>query len=137
MSSAIPAGYEASPTLDGNFGQSLGPLFRRLDGGGYAFRVGPEHRNGRGMTHGGVLMTIADQTLGLTVQQALDGGPAVTVTLNCDFVDGAQAGELIEVDAVVTRVTRSLVFVKGELTSEGRTILTAAGIWKRMRPIAS
>lgn len=135
MAGDIPEGYEASPVLDGNFGQSLGPLYRRLDGGGFAFRTGPEHRNGRGITHGGVLMTIADQTLGLTVQKAIDGGPAVTVTLNCDFVDGAMAGELIEVEAAVTRVTKSLVFVKGELTSGGRTILTAAGIWKRMRPV--
>lgn len=135
MSSTTPAGYEPSPVLDGNFGQSLGPLYQRPDGGGYAFRVGPEHRNSRGIAHGGVLMTIADQTLGLTVQRAIDGGPAVTVTLNCDFVDGAQAGDLIEIEAAVTRVTRSLVFVTGRLTSNGRTILTAAGIWKRMRAI--
>ena len=137
MTSEVPDGYELSPVLDGNFGQSLGPLYRRAGGGGFAFRVGPEHRNGRGMTHGGVLMTIADQTLGLTVQQAIEGGPAVTVTLNCDFVDGALPGDLIEIVAEVTRVTRSLVFVKGVLSSGGRPILTAAGIWKRMKPVQS
>lgn len=131
---STPNGYDLCPRLDGDFGASLGPLYRRRDGGGFALRVELKHRNVRGVIHGGALMTLADQVLGLTVQQAIDGAPAATVSLNCDLVASAEPGDLIEGEAYVTRVTRSLVFVHGTLRCGEKLILTASGLWKRLHP---
>lgn len=128
----IPEGYALCPAIDGEFSAGLGPLYRRRDGAGYAFRVEARHRNARGAIHGGMLMTLTDQILGLTVQQAIDGAPAATVSLNFDLVAGAEPGDLIEGEARVTRVTRSIVFIQGTLRCGERLILTASGLWKRL-----
>jgi uncharacterized protein (TIGR00369 family) len=129
---AVPEGYVRSMIPDGTFGHTLGPLYQRRDGGGFAFRADVRHGNVRGVVHGGMLMTLADQVLGLTVQQAIGGGPTATVSLNCDFVSSAEPGDLIEGTAEVTRITRSIVFVQGRLECGDRLILTAAGLWKRL-----
>lgn len=130
----IPDGYAPCTTPDGRFGPNLGPLYQRHDGSGFAFRVRERHNNARGVTHGGMLMTLADQVLGLTVQHAIDGAYAATVNLNCDFVASTAPGDLVEGSAQVTRVTRSIVFVQGTLYCGERLILTASGLWKRLDP---
>ena len=130
----IPDGYAPCSTPDGTFGPYLGQLYQHRDGSSYAFRVREHHNNARGVTHGGLLMTLADQILGLTVQHALEGAYAATVNLNCNFVASAAPGDLVEGSAQVTRVTRSIVFVQGTLHCGERLILTASGLWKRLDP---
>jgi uncharacterized protein (TIGR00369 family) len=128
-----PEGYVPCPLPVGDFGDSLGALFMRPDGSGFACRMRPGHRNPRGAVHGGVLLSLADQVLGLTVYQAIGQTLSATVNLNCDFVEAAFPGDLIEGEARVTRVTGSVVFVTGMLRRGERVILTASGIWKRLQ----
>jgi uncharacterized protein (TIGR00369 family) len=128
-----PAGYIPCPLPVGDFGDSLGTLFMRPDGTGFACRMRPGHRNPRGAVHGGVLLSLADQVLGLTVYQATGQTLSATVNLNCDFVEAAFPGDLIEGEARVTRITGSIVFVQGSLRRGERLILTASGIWKRLQ----
>ncbi len=130
----IPDGFDVCSMDDGDFGRAQGQLFWSHDRRRFAFRVENRHRNENGVIHGGMLMTLADQVLGLTVVRALDNNPAATVSLNCDFIDGARPGDLIEGEARVTRITRSLVFVQGSLHCGDRLLLTASGLWKRIRP---
>jgi uncharacterized protein (TIGR00369 family) len=134
FSDAIPQGYEPCTMDDGDFGASHGPLYWSRDRKRFAFRAEERHRNQNGHVHGGMLMTLTDQVLGLTVVQALDGHPAATVSLNCDLIDSAQPGDLIEGEARVTRITRSVVFVQGSLHCGDRLLLSASGLWKRIRP---
>lgn len=128
-----PAGYIPCPLPVGDFGDSLGTLFMRPDGTGFACRMRPGHRNPRGAVHGGVLLSLADQVLGLTVYQATGQTLSATVNLNCDFVEAAFPGDLIEGEARITRITGSIVFVQGSLRRGERLILTASGIWKRLQ----
>lgn len=130
----VPPGYVPCPLSVGDFGDSIGPFFMRPDGSGFACRMARRHSNPLGVVHGGVLMTLADQVLGLTVHRATGLEPSATVSLNCDFVEGARPGDLIEGEAEVTRVTRSLVFAQGRLRCGDRLILTASGLWKRLQP---
>ena len=132
--SEIPQGYELCTKADGAFDSAAGPLFIRFDGKGFAFRVGAKHCNARDVVHGGMLMTFADQVLGLMVQREVGSVEVVTVSFHCDMVSGAVQGELIEGEAVVTHVTRSIVFVRGLLRSGDRPVLTASGLWKRLKP---
>ncbi len=133
--SEVPAGYELCSMPDGPFGEAAGPLFIRLDGSGFAFHVGTKHCNARDVVHGGMLMTFADQVLGLTVQRAVGSLDVATISLHCDLVSGAVPGELIEGDAFVTRITRSIIFVRGSLRCGERPVMTASGLWKRLKPM--
>ena len=130
----VPEGYELCSMPDGAFGSAAGPLFIRRDGSGFAFRVGTKHCNARNVVHGGMLMTFADQVLGLTIQRAVGSVGVATISLHCDLVSGAVPGELIEGEAIVTRITRSIVFVRGSLRCGDRPVMTASGLWKRLKP---
>ena len=128
-----PAGYEELPP-EGGFDRLVGPLWRRVSPGGWtcAFVAEPRHANRRGVVHGGMLVTFADHALGMNVSVAVGGQPCATATLNTDFVGAVRAGDLVECDAEVTRVSNALVFVRGRLFVGDRTVMTAAGIWKRL-----
>lgn len=80
-----------------------------------------------------MLLTFADQVLGLTVQRELDTLALATVSLTCELVDAARPGDLLEGSARVLRITRSLVFAQGSIECQGRIVLAASGIWKRLR----
>ncbi|MFP3942981.1 MAG: PaaI family thioesterase [Alphaproteobacteria bacterium] len=137
MSDAAPPGYE--PVSDAGFNDYVGPIWFKPGAGEapghFLFDVREHHLNGGGFLHGGMAMALADVVLGVTVSRAIGGAPCATVSLNCDFTAAGRAGERIEGEARVTRRTRSVVFVSGELFTRGRdgarrTLMTATGIWK-------
>jgi uncharacterized protein (TIGR00369 family) len=110
----------------------VGPVYARREGAAWAYgvRAGAQHLNQNGKVHGGMLATLADSALGMIVWEAVERRPCVTVQLNTQFVSAASAGEFIEARADIVRKTRSLVFVRGELTVESRIVIAVDGIWK-------
>lgn len=96
------------------------------------FALMPEAKqlNGGGALHGGFLMTMADNILGMTAHEAIDGKMAATVTLNTDFLSAGTPDAPIFGQATVTRATRSLIFVSGDLSQNDRVLMSASGIWK-------
>lgn len=131
----VPAGYEISTMPDGEFAAMIGPLFMCHTEAGprFAFRAASKHTNARGVVHGGVLMSFADQTLGLTVQCATGSLDVATVSLNCDLVASAKPGDLVEGEATITRMTSRLIFVKGVLSCGGAAVVNASGLWVRIK----
>lgn len=127
-----PEGFAPCDIADGDFADMVGPLYVRRDAAGtsYGFRVEPRHGNVRGSIHGGMLMTLADQVLGLTVAEAVDHAPLATVSLNNDFVAGATPGDWLEGRAEIVRRTRSLVFVRGAIRRGEDVVLSASGVWR-------
>jgi uncharacterized protein (TIGR00369 family) len=120
------------------FPSVMGPLWMREEEGG-AFAVGmlltEGHANGRGVAHGGMLATLMDHALGMTVSRALGGGlPLATVSLDLQFVAAARPGEFLEARGSVIRKTSSLVFIRGSILVGAREVLSAAGIWKVLGP---
>lgn len=132
---AVPAGFVICRIADGRFAEAVGPLYvREGESTRFGFLAESRHGNVRETVHGGMLMTLADQVLGLTVMQAVGlETPVVTVSLHCDFVSAAKPGDWIDGEATVTRITRSLVFVRGSLSHGGDVVLSAAGVWKKLR----
>lgn len=124
-----PAGYTAVFAETG-FNKYVGPIWRSPDGSEFLFDVRDIHMNGGGTMHGGMAMALADIVLGRTVRDALDNARALTISLNCDFVSAAKLGDRIRGTATITRKTRSIVFISGELAVDGRPIMTATGLWK-------
>ncbi|WP_419809430.1 PaaI family thioesterase [Sphingomonas sp.] len=117
------------------FEQRAGPFYERVDEHGdgiTAFRAGPNHMNGGGFMHGGCLMTFADAALFTIARPAMAGSFGVTVNLAGDFLDGARPGEFMEARGQITRGARSLVFVRGLVTADGRPVLSFSGIIKKV-----
>ncbi|MBC7835543.1 MAG: PaaI family thioesterase [Phycisphaerales bacterium] len=110
----------------------IGPFQARREGEAWAYRFVPEarHLNIGGVVHGGMLMSFLDDVLGLTVWAASGRKPVTTVQLNTHFISPARLGDQLEGRADVLRATRSVVFVRGALTVEGRIVAAADGVWK-------
>ena len=110
----------------------IGPFLAKREATGwrYGFTVEARHLNLGGVTHGGMLMSFADDALGMTVWEAAGRKPCTTVQLSHQFIAPARLGDFVEGQAEVMRATRTLVFVRGMLSVGGRSILHADGVWK-------
>src|SRR5262245_41901260 len=128
------AGWE--PYRDEGFIGLVGPFWMRCSGDSYlyAFMAEPKHHNRRGVVQGGMLMTFADRSMGMTCWYANERQPQATVQLDIHFIDAVQIGEFVEAKCRVVRRTRSLIFMSGELVVGNRVVATAHGVWKTLRP---
>ncbi|MCB5174614.1 MULTISPECIES: PaaI family thioesterase [Microvirga] len=110
----------------------VGPLWQR--GGAedlsFGFLAEKKHLNRRSVVHGGMLMAFADQALGLAAREINGGLPQATIQLDTQFIAPAAAGEFVSVRPEVVRRTRSILFMRGTLAVDGRTVATSQGIWK-------
>jgi uncharacterized protein (TIGR00369 family) len=112
-----------------------GPFWHRMEDDGSircAFRVETKHLNGANNVHGGAFMAFADYCLFAFAAPVLQG-PAVTVGFSCEFLDAAREGELVEGTGEITRAGGSLIFLRGQLKSEQRLLLTFSGTIKRVK----
>lgn len=126
----VLAGWERRGT--GPFSALTGPFWARREGEAWVYALVAEerHLNGAGIVHGGLLVTLADNALGLTVWEAAGRVPCVTVQLNTQFISAVHPGELIEARAEILRQARSTVFIRGILRVGGRVVAHADGVWK-------
>jgi acyl-coenzyme A thioesterase PaaI-like protein len=112
-----------------NFGELVGPIWRRGDGL-FGFLAGDKHRNHIGIVHGGMLMTFADQAMGMTGRRSTGEKPHATIELNMQFVGTVKVGDFVEAHCDVVRQTRSILFVASKLKVGPRIVATGSGIWK-------
>lgn len=124
--------YETDPyeNLTGPFYSRRNPATGQMV---CAFRAETKHMNASGYMHGGCMATFADFALFMIADEALADSGSVTASLNCEFVDSAQAGELIEATGEVVRAGGSMVFVRGLITTGGRPIANFSAIVKKIR----
>ena len=124
------AGWAHRPPV--GFSGHTGPLWARPEGDGWAYGVLAEahHANGHGIVHGGMLVTLLDNALGLTVWQAAGRRPCVTMQLNTQFLAAARPGDFLEARGEVLRLANTVVFVRGTLMVGERLVAAADGVWK-------
>ena len=120
---------------DDGFINLVGPLWRRMNGPNpeYAIVGQDKHRNRRGVVQGGLLMTLADRTCGMTARFVSGAATMATVQMDTHFVDAARIGEIMISKPRVVRITKSLIFMSTEVTVESRCIVTANGVFKLVR----
>ena len=113
----------------------IGPLWQRLVNGEheYALITVDKHHNRRGLVQGGVLMTFADRTCGMTARYVSGKPTLATVQLDTHFVEAGKIGEVLTSKPRVVRSTRSLIFISTEVTVDKRTIAMANGVFKILR----
>lgn len=117
------------------FEDATGPFFVRRDERGIVTGFIPEAKNlnGHGIVHGGALMTFADFSLFMIAGSGGDEINGVTVTMNSEFVSGAQAGKMLTARGELVRAGRSLVFARGTIACGDEPVLSFSGTIKRAR----
>jgi acyl-coenzyme A thioesterase PaaI-like protein len=117
------------------FLQLIGPLWQRTVDGELEFALITEdkHHNRRGLVQGGVLMTFADRTCGITARHVSGKPTLATVQLDTHFVEAGKIGEILVSKPHVVRSTRSLIFITTEVTVDRRCIAMASGVFKILK----
>jgi acyl-coenzyme A thioesterase PaaI-like protein len=120
---------------DDGFINLVGPLWRRMNGANpeYAIIGQDKHRNRRRVVQGGLLMTLADRTCGMTARFVSGAETMATVQMDIHFVDAARIGDTMISRPRVVRITKSLIFMSTEVTVESRCVVTASGVFKVVR----
>jgi acyl-coenzyme A thioesterase PaaI-like protein len=113
----------------------IGPLWQRLVDGQYEYALITEdkHHNRRGLVQGGVLMTFADRTCGITARFVSGKPTLATVQLDTHFVEAGKIGEVLISKPRVVRSTRSLIFITTEVTVDRRVLAMANGVFKILK----
>jgi acyl-coenzyme A thioesterase PaaI-like protein len=113
----------------------IGPLWQRIVDGEheYALVAQDKHHNRRGLVQGGVLMTFADRTCGMSAR-VVSGHPTLaTIQMDTHFVEAGKIGEILTSKPRVVRSTRSLIFVSTEVRVGERCIAMANGVFKILK----
>jgi acyl-coenzyme A thioesterase PaaI-like protein len=113
----------------------IGPLWQRLVDGDheYALVAQDKHHNRRGLVQGGVLMTFADRTCGMTARYVSGRPTLATVQMDTHFVEAGKIGETLLSKPRVVRSTRSLIFMSTEVMVDKRCIAMANGVFKILK----
>jgi uncharacterized protein (TIGR00369 family) len=120
MTSDIPEGFERhfrrSPLTD-----PWEPIYskRTADAVIFGLRLAAPHTNSRGLAHGGLITTLADNAMGLSCALKLGGGARlVTVSLSIDFIGPAQVGQWLAVETDVIKTGGTLCFAQCFVTAD-------------------
>ena len=113
----------------------VGPLWHRVVDGEqeYALVAQDKHHNRRGLVQGGVLMTFADRTCGMTARFVSGRPKLATVQLDTHFVEAGKIGEILTSKPRVVRATRSLIFMSTEIAVDKSCIAMANGVFKILK----
>jgi acyl-coenzyme A thioesterase PaaI-like protein len=113
----------------------IGPLWQRIVDGEheYALVAQDKHHNRRGLVQGGVLMTFADRTCGMSARVASGRPTLATIQMDTHFVEAGKIGEILTSKPRVVRSTRSLIFVSTEVRVGERCITMANGVFKILK----
>ena len=113
----------------------VGPLWQRVvdNEHEYALVAQDKHHNRRGLVQGGLLMTFADRTCGMTARYVSGKPILATVQLDTHFVEPGKIGEILVSKPHVLRSTRSLIFITTVVTVDKRCIAMASGVFKILK----
>ena len=128
-----PAGWKLGKYPQ-TFAFHAGPMYFRERGQkpGVGFYSEPHHGNLGNVIHGGALMTLADMALFDICFRTFGEFPAVTLSLNADFLNPGPIGEFVEADGEITRAGKSIHFVRGLVKAGETPLLSFSGSIKRL-----
>ena len=137
--------YDDDPELPGwkrwqfrdatRFNAFIEPLHVRVDDGIARVRMLPrrDHSNMRDHVHGGALLGFMDVALFAAARgfAVLGAGGAVTVDLSAQFIDGGAIGVPLEARIELLRETGRMLFLRGLIVQEDRTIASFTGTLRK------
>lgn len=94
-------------------------------------RAAEPHLNSRGLVHGGLLTTLADNAMGLSCALHFEGRPRLlTANLTVDFLNVAGAGQWIEIDTAFVKAGRTMCFAQAFVTADGEICARANAVFR-------
>jgi uncharacterized protein (TIGR00369 family) len=94
-------------------------------------RLAKPHTNGRGLIHGGLIATLADNAMGYSCAQRMGGiSSLVTIGLAVDFVDTAQVGQWLAVETDVIKTGSTICFAQCLVKADDVIIARANGTFR-------
>ena len=89
-------------------------------------RLAKPHTNARGLIHGGLIASLADNAMGYSCAQATDWVSSfVTISLSVDFTDSAEIGQWLSVESDVVRTGSTICFAQCLIKTDGIVIARA------------
>lgn len=132
MTADIPEGFEPhfrkSPFTD-----PWEPLYsKRTDKAVImGLRLAKPHTNARGLIHGGLIASLADNAMGYSCAQATGWVSSfVTISLSIDFTGGAGIGQWLSVESDVIRTGRTICFAQSLIKADDVVIARANGTFR-------
>lgn len=133
----LPEGY-APHFRKSRFTDPWEPLFSKKEAMQVSIGLwlGEAHCNSRGLVHGGLIASLADNAMGLSCAAALEteGKPApsglVTVNLSADYLGSAKLGQWLATDTNFVRTGRSLCFAGCLIHADGTPVARAIATFK-------
>lgn len=99
-----------------------------------ALRIEERHLNNLGVAHGGILMTLADNAVGVAVARALvESAAVVTVSLNNEFLNSARLGDFVVAESRILKQGGRLLFVDCLLSVGDRPVLHSSAIMSKVK----
>ena len=128
----IPLGFEPrlrkSPLTD-----PWEPLYsRRTDKAVFmGLRLAKPHTNARGLIHGGLIASLADNAMGYSCALRMDNAfSLVTISLAVDFVGTAQVGQWLAVETDVIKTGSTICFAQSLIKADDVVIARANGTFR-------
>lgn len=132
-----PEGY-APHFRKSRFTDPWEPLYSR--GSGREVSIGlwlaEAHCNSRGLVHGGLIASLADNAMGLSCAAAMategraPGGGLVTVTLSTDYLGIARLGQWLATDTQFVKTGGSICFASCLVHADGQPVARANATFK-------
>jgi uncharacterized protein (TIGR00369 family) len=128
----IPAGFEPhfrkSPFTD-----PWEPLYSKKTEAAVVIglRLAKPHTNGRGLIHGGLIASLADNAMGYSCAQAMGWvSSLVTISLAVDYVGSAEIGQWLSVENSVIKTGTTICFAQSLIKADDTVIARANGTFR-------
>lgn len=89
------------------------------------FVPGEWHEGWQGVVHGGILAAVLDETMAYTI--FFSGVKGVTAKMEIRYRAPIRQGDVLDVEAKITKDTRRLVDVACRIVREGQVVVEASG----------
>ena len=94
-------------------------------------RLAKPHTNARGLIHGGLIASLADNAMGYSCAQAMGWASSlVTISLAVDFVGSAAIGQWLAVESEVIRTGSTICFAQSLIKADDAVIARANGTFR-------
>jgi uncharacterized protein (TIGR00369 family) len=132
MTEQIPAGFEPhfrrSPFTD-----PWEPLYsKRTEKAVHlGLRLARPHTNSRGLIHGGLIASLADNAMGYSCAQAMGWTASLlTVSLGVDYAGSADIGQWLAVECEVIRTGSTICFAQSLIKADDVVIARASATFR-------
>lgn len=122
------------------YAKKVGPIMYKKeehsdgpDTGWVGVALDDSHIGGNNRGHGGLLLTLLDEAMGMNAAFAGDYQPVVTLSMQTNFIAATTPGKFLKATAEVTHKTKSLAFVEGKAWCGDTLVGSASGVWKYLR----